>query len=90
MKKYHNKKTINSTGYPHESKETITSYNTPSGSILDWYDNSKIVGVVRRLSNNNCSMVCRVMILMETPNSIRVFGMITSLMCTKTIKLSGS
>lgn len=83
-------KTIKSTGYSHESKETITSSNIPFGLILDLSAHSKTVGVGRRLRNYNCSMVCNVMILMAAPKSIRVFWTRTLLMCTETIKLPRS
>jgi hypothetical protein len=38
-------KTINSTRYYHESKETITSSNTPLGVILDRFVNYRTMGV---------------------------------------------
>ena len=47
-------KTKKSMGYSHESRDTISSSNTPSGLILDRSASSSMVGVGRRLSMFNC------------------------------------
>ena len=67
--------TNKSIGYYHESRDTISSSNTPSGLIRDRSANSSIVGVGRRLSMSNYWIVCKVMALMDAPPSMRVFGM---------------
>ena len=46
--------TNKSTGYSHESRDTISSSDTPSGLIRDQSANSCIVDVGRRLSMFNC------------------------------------
>ena len=63
-----------STGYSHESRDTISSSNTPSGMIRDRSANSSIVGVGRRLSMSNYWTICRVMALIATPRYMKVFG----------------
>lgn len=46
-------KIINSIGYSHESKDTNTSSNTPSGLIIDLFANCNNVGVYSRLGSFN-------------------------------------
>ena len=66
--------TNKSTGYSHESRDTISSSNTPSGLIQDRSTNSSIVSVGQRFSMSNYWIVCKVMELMAAPRSMRVFG----------------
>ena len=66
--------TKKSTGYSHESRDTISSSNTPSGLIRDRSSNSSIVGVGQRLSMSNYWTICKVIALMASPRSMRVFG----------------
>ena len=66
--------TKKSTRYSHESRDIISSSNTPSGLIRDRYANSSIVGVGWRLSMSNYWTVCKVMALMAALRSMTVFG----------------
>ena len=82
--------TNKSIGYSHESRDTISSSNTPSSLIRDRSANSSIVGLGRRLSMSNCWTVCKVMVLMASPRSMRVFGIRVPRIEIVTIGFSGS
>ena len=63
-----------STGYSHESKETMISSNIPSGITLDLSANSKIVVVDLMLFKSKCYIVSVVITFILAPKSINVFG----------------
>ena len=67
-------RTMKSIGYSHESVDTITYSDTPSGFMVDMYANWSIVGVcIKNTWRINLSMVYFFMTLMATPKSIKVF-----------------
>jgi hypothetical protein len=79
-----------SIGYSHEAKVTMISSKIPSGITLVLSASSKIVGVgLRRGCNCNFSKVVAVITLMNSPRSMRVFPMETSLMVMVTTGFPG-
>lgn len=75
--------------YSQESKERITSSNTPIGLTLDWSPNYRTIRVGVRLGKCNISMVTVVIIFTTTPWSINVFSMGTYLTWVVTTRLPG-
>ena len=65
-------RTRKSTGYSQESKETMISSSTFSGTTLDLLASSKIVVVCRIFGKFKHCMVSIVMTLIAAPQSIRV------------------
>lgn len=82
-------KTMKSTRYSHESRETITSSKNISFLTLNLSLNSRMIRVGWRYVNLSCFMACSVIMLMVTPRSTKVLGPHTPLIYTETIGFPG-
>ena len=79
-----------STGYSHESTDTIMSSRTPTGFTVVWSTSSKMEGVGRKnCPNYKASKTVVVIILMAAPKSINVLSMEVLFMITVTMGAPG-
>ena len=88
---YFDSMTINSTGYSHESTNTIMSSRTPAGFTVVWSSSSKMEAVgCRNCPNYKASKTMVVIISIVDPKSINVFYIEVLFIITVTTGAPGS